>query len=354
MAERAASPTLVFAHFTLLLCAACGSDPVPAPGSGVPVTLAPPAEGEGFQIDEGTFSVAPGREALFCERYPIPAAYGDAPVFVRGIASRLPAGTHHYFMSYGEEPLAAPEPCVGDDPLLYLDDPSVEQGAQHAVDGKLAFTAAVGEDEYMLPDDYALYLETGLGHFTTSHHALNFTEASQSLYGLVNVYTAPQDAVRHPVNVLNCTLRDISIAAHSQGELSGTCTVPFDLDMVILSSHAHQYLTRFEMRVFDGEKTLPDVIYESTQWDSPAIVPLAEPLALKTGQGLTFTCHYDNATDQEIVYGAGQFEEMCATMSAFAYPADRPFEIPPSLGGVVYTSGTAEPLFDTSDLGGPF
>lgn len=114
--------------------------------------------------------------------------------------------------------------------------------------------------------DYALYLETGLGHLTTSHQLFNLTAEAQRQYGRVNVYTAPAEAVRQPVNVLDCTLRDISVPAHARGSLSATCTFPFDLDMVILSSHAHQHLTRFEMRVFDGEETPPEVIHESTQW----------------------------------------------------------------------------------------
>lgn len=330
----------------------CGGDPGPAPAA-LP-ELAPPAEGQGFQIDEGTFSVEGGREALYCKRFPIPASYGEGPLYVRGVESRLPTGTHHFFMSYGEEPLSAPKACVGDAPLLNVDDPAVEEQSHGAVDGKLAFTAAVGEVAYQLPDGYGLYLKSGAGHFTTSHHLLNFASEPRQMYGLFNVLTAAEEDVHHPVNVLNCVLRDIAVPPHAEAALTATCTVPFDLEMVILSSHAHQLLRRFEMRVFDGEKTLPDIIYESEQWDSPAIVPLATPLPLKQGQGLTFTCYYENPSGEEIGFGAGEHAEMCATMSAFAYPKDRPGELPPSLAGVAFTEGEVTGLVDSTEIGGNF
>ena len=337
----------------LFVASGCGSEGTPEPVPADRPTLPVPAAGEGFQIDEGAFAVDSGREALFCQRFPVPSSYGDGPMFVRGVESRLPSGTHHFFMSYEPGELATPEPCVGDAPLVLVDEVAAEEN-HDAVDGKLAFTAAVGEDAYTLPEGYGIFLESGRGHFTTSHHILNLTAERAEMYGVFNVYTAPAEEVVHPVNILNCLLRDVEIAPHETATLEATCTVPFDVDMVVLSSHAHQYLRRFEMRVFDGEETLPEVIYESLQWDSPAIVPLAEPLRLGAGQGLTFSCEYANPTDQPITYGAGELEEMCAIMSAYAYPPDRPGEVPPSLGGVVFTEGGDTELIDTSDIDGNF
>ena len=45
---------------------------------------------------------------------------------------------------------------------------------------------------------------------------------------------------------------------------------------------------------------------------------------------------------------------MCAIMSNYAYPADRPNEVPVSLGAIVFTEGDAVELVDTTDLGGQF
>jgi hypothetical protein len=353
--RRSSRPCWPLLHVALVACTGCGSDPIPPPERApVAPTLPVPAAGEGFQIDEGSFSVESGREALFCMRYPVPAAYGDEPFFLRGVESLLPLGTHHFFMSYEEGVLAAPQPCVGGDPLLEVDDPELAAENHDAVDGKLAFTAAVGDDAYWLPEGYGIFFESGRAHFTTSHHILNLAPDTADLYGVFNVYTASAAEVPHPVNIFNCLLRDVDVPPHQTARLSATCTVPFDLDMVVLSSHAHQYLRRFEMRFFDGEQTQPEVIYESTQWDSPAIVPLEQPLRLREGQGLTFTCEYDNPSDEPVTYGAGDLEEMCAIMSAYAYPPERTNEVPPSLGGVVFTEGGKTLLIDTTDIGGNF
>jgi hypothetical protein len=70
--------------------------------------------------------------------------------------------------------------------------------------------------------------------------------------------------------------------------------------MVVLGSHAHQHLERFEMRLYDGEEAAPDPFYVSTAWDSPAIIPLETPLSVPAGHGITFTCHYRNDRDQEV------------------------------------------------------
>lgn len=55
---------------------------------------------------------------------------------------------------------------------------------------------------------------------------------------------------------------------------------------------------------------------------------------LKEGQGLTYTCHFTNTSDETITYGSGENHEMCATINLYAYPADRPNETPPPLGTV--------------------
>src|SRR5262249_14415459 len=151
------------------------------------------------------------------------------------------------FLAYDKGHLDAAQPCVGSTPLVDPHDPAFKQEGHDAVDGKLAFIAPVGEDHYNLPDGYALYLETGLGHVTTSHHVIDFQSTALSMYGTYNVYTSPKTDVEHPANILNCLLRDISVMPHSEADLTATCTVPFDLDMVILSSHAHQFLTKFTM-----------------------------------------------------------------------------------------------------------
>ena len=322
---------------------ALGCAPQESGPAGPSVPLEAPEPGQGFQIDEGSFTVEPGVEELRCMRSPIPESYGAGPVYVRGVASQLPPLTHHFFMAYHDEPLDAPESCG-----------TAEDGEAHAGDGKILFITGVGDYNYKFPDGYALYLDSGAGQLNTSHHVINFSQEPAEMYGLFNILTAPAAEIHHPVNVLNCLLRDIWIAPGSEGSVSATCTAPFDLDMVLLSSHAHQFLTRFEIRFFDGEQTLPELIYASETWDSPTVVPLPEPLPIKKGQGLTFSCSYRNTTQEWVTFGAGEYGEMCAIMSSYAMPADQPGTVPPTLGALVFTDGAVVELIETSDIGGQF
>jgi hypothetical protein len=324
---------------------ACAADPDPDPGP-----LAPPPPGEGFQLDEGAFTAAAGQEGLYCMRMPIPPDYGDAPVFVHQIESRLPTGTHHFFMAYRTDAVPAQQPCYPQGALV----PITEADAHAGGGGKMLFLSGEGAYSYTLPAGYSLYLPTGLGHLVTSHHIFNATESDLAMYGVFNIHTTRPDAITHPVNTLNCLLQDIWIAPHSEQTVSATCTAPFDLDLVVLSSHAHQHLTRFELQRFDGTATVGDPLYTSTDWDSPNIVTLDQPLSLRAGEGLTFRCTFANDSDEPLIFGTGDHGEMCAIMSGYAFPTSRPLDIPPSLGTIIYREGDSAPLIETTDLDGPF
>jgi hypothetical protein len=326
----------------LVLAAACSSAP----------DLEPPERGRGFQVREERFLVPGGRDAVYCMNYPMPADYGHGPQFVTGVESRLPALTHHFFMAYDETERSEAAPCLPGGPLTFGD---VERAADpHGDNGKMLFISGEGEEAYFLPAGYGLYLPTGRGHMSTSHHVLNTTELDAQLDGVINIHTAPRDEIHHPVNILNCLLTDLHVPPKTRAAIGGTCLAPWALDLVVLGSHAHQHLDRFEMRFFDGERTGDAPFYVSADWDSPEIVTLDEPIHLEAGQGITFTCHYDNRTDHALEFGVGDFGEMCAIMSAYAYPADRPNEVPPSLGSLVYEEGITILLFDTTEIDGPF
>ncbi len=324
----------------VVVLAACAEQPMSQP----PSELVPPAEGRGFQLDEGDFTVASGEEGLYCMRLPVPPSYGDEPLFVTQIESRLPIGTHHFFMAYNQERIDDQVGCFPGGAYVS----TAEAGQHDGGGGKLMFLSGEGEYSYTLPAGYAFYLPSGAGHMVTSHHVLNTGEEAREMYGKFNVHTAPPAEIAHPINQLNCLLQDIWIAPHSESTVSGTCTAPFDLDLVVLASHAHQHLRRFEM-LLAGE-----LIYDSNDWDSPEIVTLPEPRRMAAGDGLEFRCTFRNAGDQWIVFGTGDYGEMCAIMSQYAYPAERVNEVPPSLGTIIYRDGLSAELVETTDIDGPF
>ena len=135
-------------------------------------------------------------------------------------------------------------------------------------------------------------------------------------------------------------------------DVTATCLAPYDLDVVTMSSHAHQDLMTFEQRFFDGTQTQPAVLYTSSVWDTPLVQQLTTPLHLKAGQGITFTCHYMNQTGAQIGFGLTADSEMCAAMDDYAYPADKTHEVPPMLGTTIFSNATPSTASNTAS--GPF
>ncbi len=347
--SRTLAATLLPVAFASMMACGLAADKDPDGSS-----LAPPPADGGFQLDPGTFALAAYSEAMYCLQMPIPSPYAETPFAITGVDSDLSRGTHHFFMAHSPEPLTEQAPCVGDSPLVPFENDlenSVRPDHEGLNQGKLVFGAGVGEYSYRMPEGYGLAIATP-GRFITSHHVLNLSGKEVNIHGRFNVYTRPLDETPHPANILNCDNRDITVAPQSEGEITGTCIVPFDLDLVLLASHAHAYLTKFEARIYDGTRTLDKVIYTNEQWDSPNIVVVDPPISLKKGMGITFTCHYLNQTDHELTYGFGQYGEMCATMNVYAFPADKQFEVPPSLGTIIFDRDITMPLLDTSKLDG--
>lgn len=342
------NPAATVALVALAFVMACGAE------ADKEDSLAPPPAEGGFQLDLGTFQLAAASEAMYCLKVPVPAPYSDTPFTISGIDSDLAFGTHHFFMAHNPTPLSKREPCIGDSPLVPFEndlEDSERPDHEGLSEGKLVFGAGVGEYSYRMPQGYGMAIPDP-GHFVTSHHVLNLTDSEVTIHGRFNVYTQPLSETPHPTNILNCDNRDISVDPQTQAEISGTCTVPFDLDLVLVASHAHAYLTKFEARIYDGEKTLEEVIYTNYQWDSPNISIMDPPISLKKGMGITFTCHYNNHTNHELEYGFGKYGEMCASMNGYAYPTDRTFEVPPSLGTIIFNRDKPTPLLDTTKLEG--
>jgi Copper type II ascorbate-dependent monooxygenase, C-terminal domain len=301
-------------------------------------------------LDEGQFKVGSGIEGDYCMRLPLPAELRDRDLVLVGVDWDVPVYTHHFFMAYTDKPLDSDNPVACTDADPFLPTGAGQPADDRSGPGKLIFGAGVGKGGYQTSGKYGRFMPKG-GHFWTDHHVLNTGNDTTNMYGKFDVYLKNAAAVPFPTNQLNCLNMGINLPPHSETEVTATCIVPYDLDLVGLASHAHQHLVLFETRLFDGTNTLPDPIYTSSDWDSPEMINLEQnPLRLKAGQGLTFTCHYRNNEDVTVDYGRSVDSEMCATMNIFALPEDRKGEIPPSLGAIIPTNSTKAMVMDTAFL----
>ena len=307
---------------------------------------------EDLVLDEGTFTVAPGAEVVYCVKIPMPAAFKGRDLALVGWDSTITAPMHHYFMFYDSTATSGttPVPCEASGAQV----PAASAGLNLFSMGRLLFVAGTGQDSYRNQAGYGAVL-TSSGTFVTNHHVINASASPITVGGKFTLKVAGAKDIPHPTQALSCQTIDINLPAMTTTDVTATCLAPFDLDVVTLSSHAHQDLTSFETRMYDGTQTQPTVLYTSTQWESPAVVQLDTPLHLKAGQGLTFTCHFDNATASAIGFGLTATSEMCAAMASYAYPVTQTGKVPPMMGATILsnaspttasnTAGSAIPLF---------
>jgi hypothetical protein len=133
-------------------------------------------------------------------------------------------------------------------------------------DAKFLFGSGEGYYKTTMPEGYGTLIQAD-GLFQASHHALNLRPAPITMGGKLNILIAEADEIRHPVRTLACDNRGIDIPPQSSVTVTATCTAPFDLDIIKVSSHAHQHLTLFEVRFFDGENADDDGTAPSS-WSS--------------------------------------------------------------------------------------
>ncbi|HEX4447360.1 MAG TPA: hypothetical protein VH044_11515 [Polyangiaceae bacterium] len=308
------------------------------------------SETQEIDLDEGTFTVPANSEVVYCVRIPMPAQFQGRDLALTDWSSDISQPAHHYFMFYDTKPTSGtqPVPCMGTDPSI----PASSAGLDLFSMGALLLVAGTGHDSFAGDPEYGTVLKAN-GSFVTNHHVINAGTEPVTVHATFKLSVKPATAVTHPTQALSCQTIDIAVAPGATTDVTATCLAPYDLDIVTMSSHAHQDLTSFEQRFYDGAQTQPDVLYASTQWDSPLVQQLATPLHLKAGQGITFTCHYKNETSAQIGFGLTATSEMCAAMNQYAYPADRTNQVPPMLGTTILSNAMPMTAGDPTSSGIP-
>jgi hypothetical protein len=342
---------LLVALFTLSM-AACSSDGQgdPAETAGddetVPAdpTAPPDIECKSFEVNLAEWTVNPGENTDYCMRLPIPEEWNDRDLALSGWSWNL-SSTHHFFMEHSPQPF----PGTGNEPVGCGTgvDPRKEFSFINSANNEgatLAFGAGQGTGAVAMSNGVGKYLPRG-GHFRTSHHVINTSDQPIQTWARFNVCVQDAAATKYVANTMVCTTTAIDVPANTRGSTTATCTAPYDMNVVLLASHAHDHLKRFTVQKYDGARTLDDVLYESTDWDSPQIVDIASnPVRLSKGQGLTFTCEYEG----EARFSAGAEEpwaEHCAVFTAYTYPEGREYEVPGRLTGLGTTPNAVTEAF---------
>jgi hypothetical protein len=240
-------------------------------------------------------SIAPGEEAFFCQNFANP--FGKN-VEVLESESFMTPGSHHMFVFY--EPGASDgevKDCSG---LEFKRPLHLAQTPQQAT----SYPAGVGR--VVTTDD-------GL---RVSAHYLNTGTATIEAQISVVFKVVPQGTVEHQAGALFFNNLAIYVPPNSPGQAQKSCSLPYDVKLVSVVSHMHQYATSFVATASSGE-----TIYETTDWDEPVPAVFEPPLPLAGGTQITFTCSYQNTTSSALTFGDSAKENEMCILAGVYYPA---------------------------------
>jgi len=254
--------------------------------------------------------LAPGEERVVCVDRKIPA---NRPVDLVQIASELTKGGHHLVFYKSAATVESTEPftcqsfrdiLVGTVPLFIAQKASTE----------LNFPTGVA---YTMPANQMVRVEL---------HFLNSTSASLPITGKVRLTEAKEGTITEHANLMFYGNVGIVLAPKAMGTVGPTFhAVPAGRKIFGLTGHQHHLGTGVTIELSPDAFTVGKEIYKSLDWADPPLTIFTPPIAPAAGQGLRYTCTYNNTTPDIITFGEGVNQKMCF-LWAYYYP-DQGFDI---------------------------
>jgi len=263
------------------------------------VPLAPPPEGEGFQLSM-EYEAPPNSETWICDIYPLPTTDFS---MVNWVELQQTPGTHHLTLStLGLTPIGL-EPGRYDCNDLY--------GENSLMEDQIMFYGNQGDGDstMLLPEGIAATLPPALDVIHEMHF-VNVTDEPISVFSRLNAWTIP--AEEYVEGIWGGSFRDEHIeippfATHTEWS---RCVMTEDVEVLFVASHTHEKGVKFTVAPFDGETT-GDIFYINEDWHVPMITQYEPPMIVPAGQGFEWSCTWDNPTGETVNYGLDSTDEMC-------------------------------------------
>lgn len=243
-------------------------------------------------IETDSRSVAPGEETFFCQNFANP--FGGA-VDVLQSESFMTPGSHHMFVFYEKAAQDGPlEDCSG---LEYQRTLHVAQTPQQLT----RYPAGVGR-----------FVSAASGLRVLAHY-VNTGDKPISAKITVVFQVAPAGTVAQWAGALFFNNLDVSVPPLQAGKATKTCTIPYDIKLMDVVSHMHQWGVDFEAKTDKGVS-----IYQGTSWEEPEVKAYDPPLELPSGTQITYTCNYQNSSSKTLTFGdSALVNEMCILSGTF-------------------------------------
>jgi hypothetical protein len=171
------------------------------------------------------------------------------------------------------------------------------------------------------PEGMALEVEAG-AQLVVQQHYVNTSEEPIRVRDSIHVETVRGDSVQELAGFYGISELLFQLEPTSEDTtLRFECTIPADLNLLMVGPHMHEWGTQFYADVGAAEN--PTRVIDIPEWeaeyrDDPPVAEFSRenPLAVSQGDVIRTTCVWQNTTDHVI----GFPEEMCATYGYF-FPA---------------------------------
>lgn len=269
--------------------------------------LTPPPAGQGYQLHVDQFSVKANFERELFQYRPLENAKS---VFVTRIQTALRPFSHHfvlYTFATGTPPLFLPPNNTQRD--IRNADGSMNIGNMLPMAYHVFFGGSMQQlSDYSFPAGVALRLPPGTGIDLNLHYA-NRTTGDVPGEGYANIYTADTSQVQFVAEPLNFANTNFTLPPNQRTTVEKTFIVQKHTTVFYLTSHMHMLGEKFVIKIVGGARD-GETVYESSDWEHPAMLALKVPIVLEKGQGLKSVITWNNTTGSTVSFGLKSTDEM--------------------------------------------
>lgn len=270
----------------------------------------------GFSIQLPSYTLKPGEEELPCWIFPLDIT--GPSLLVGGAQLTSQPGMHHGNITTRPSTGTGMRPCPADDPS--------SQFGGEALDvfngGTVLFgssTQHVGTEWQSFPAGMAYPVTAGF-EIVARMHYLNAGSQPLTVSPKYQWYTVDAKKVKTVLAPFAWVYDGFQIAPGQTLTVTGDCYFPGPMKIVFVLPHMHKLGTAFAASFLggplDGKEWLDSKGYDPSDGVMQVFDP---PIDLSQGQGSSFSCTWDNTTDQVVTDGVGN-NEMCI-LFGYSFPA---------------------------------
>jgi hypothetical protein len=267
--------------------------------------LEKPADGTGFQVETGAFSVSSNFER---EIFIYKNLQNPQPILVNHYHTRMRPNSHHLIL-YAYFP---GDPVPQYNVIRDLRSPNGTVNYNLLLENRIFLGGSMEQEgDYWFPQGVALALPANMG-IDINTHFINYSGAAIQGEAYANFYTAAPGSIQRLAAPLFSSSQNIHLPPGRDTTFSDNIVLNSSDSvehLFMLTSHTHQWGKKYQIYIRNGPRN-GELLYESTDWSHPLIKSFDPPIALNPGEGVQAVVTYHNDTSQEIDFGLQSINEM--------------------------------------------